>query len=124
MSLAHSFAYAGASSVLMSLWQVSDHSTSEIMREYYIHLAKTYSKEKALQHAKLHYINEQEKPVLAHPAFWAAFVQTGNTVPLELVAKSGKTFRQMYYVLIGGAVLLILLGIVALKWRKKWHQTR
>lgn len=115
MSLAHSFAYAGASSVLMSLWQVNDHSTSEIMKEYYVHLAKAYNKDIALQHAKLHYIDHNPKTVLAHPAFWAAFVQTGNTASLELVAHTGKTFRQMHYLMIGSAILLVLLIILGIK---------
>ena len=109
MSLAHSFAYAGASSVLMSLWQVNDHSTSEIMKEYYTHLAKTYPKDYALQHAKLHYIDHSPENNLAHPAFWAAFVQTGNTASLELVAHTGKTFRQMHYLAMGGGVLALVL---------------
>ena len=120
MSLAHSFAYAGASSVLMSLWQVNDHSTSAIMKEYYIHLAKTYTKDKALQHAKLHYVDHQSDPILAHPAFWAAFVQTGNTSSLELVAHTGKTFRQMHYLIMGSTLLLLIMGFVGYKkWKKR-----
>lgn len=108
MSLAHSFAYAGASSVLMSLWQVNDLSTKAIMKDYYINLAKLNSKEKALQQAKLDYMENQEGSILSHPAFWAAFVQTGDTAPMELVTKTGKTFRQMHYMMTGLFLLLVL----------------
>ncbi len=110
MSLAHSFAYAGASSVLMSLWQVNDLSTTAIMKDYYLHLAHAEPKEVALRNAKLGYMEEQEGSILSHPAFWAAFVQTGDTAPMELVAKTGKTFREMQYIFMGLA-LLITLGV-------------
>ncbi|MGH1338509.1 MAG: CHAT domain-containing protein [Aureispira sp.] len=107
MSLAHSFAYAGASSVLMSLWQVNDLSTTAIMKAYYTNLAQFDSKEQALQKAKLDYMEAQDGSILSHPAFWAAFVQTGDTAPMELVTKTGKTFRQMHYLLTGGVLLLV-----------------
>jgi LPXTG-motif cell wall-anchored protein len=120
MSLAHSFAYAGASSVLMSLWQVNDLSTTAIMKDYYSNLACLKTKEKALQEAKLDYLEAQEGSILSHPAFWAAFVQTGDTAPMELVAKTGKTFRQMHYFLFGiGALLLSLLGFLGYRRYKK-----
>ena len=108
MSLAHSFAYAGASSVLMSLWQVNDLSTKAIMKDYYINLAQFNSKEKALQQAKLDYMEAQEGSILSHPAFWAAFVQTGDTAPMELVTKTGKTFREMHYMMTGLFLLLVI----------------
>jgi len=111
MSLAHSFSYAGASSVLMSLWQVNDFSTSQIMKNFYTNLAKGFSKEIALRNAKLTYLGNAENGVALHPAFWAAFVQTGDVQPLDLVAKSGKTFKEMAIMMtVGGVLLLLLLG--------------
>lgn len=107
MSLAHSFAYAGASSVLMSLWQVNDLSTTAIMKEYYIQLAQHSSKELALQQAKLAYMESKEGSILSHPAFWAAFVQTGDTAPMELATKSGQGFERMHYMIIGVFCLLV-----------------
>lgn len=121
MSLAHSFSYAGASSVLMSLWQVNDASTSQIMKDYYVNLAKGYSKEKALQNAKLDYLSNSELAAAQHPAYWAAFVQTGDVRPLALVAKTGKTFQQMHLI-VSGVVLLLIVGLIwgVMSWRK--HQ--
>ncbi|MFK7797799.1 MAG: CHAT domain-containing protein [Aureispira sp.] len=119
MSLAHSFAYAGASSVLMSLWQVNDLSTQTIMKDYYTNLATFKSKEVALQKAKLDYLESQKDNIFSHPAFWAAFVQTGDTAPMELVAKSGKTFRQMHYFITGIVALLVLLVGFGLYRRRK-----
>lgn len=111
MSLAHSFSYAGASSVLMSLWQVNDFSTSQIMKDFYKNLAKGFSKEVALREAKLTYLSNPENGVALHPAFWAAFVQTGDVQPLDLVAKSGRTFKEMAMMMtVGGVLLLLLIG--------------
>jgi CHAT domain-containing protein len=119
MSLAHSFAYAGASSVLMSLWQVNDLSTQDIMKAYYTNLATFKCKEVALQQAKLDYMEAKKDNIFSHPAFWAAFVQTGDTAPMELVAKSGKTFRQMHYFITGAVGLLVLaLGFFIYRRRK------
>jgi CHAT domain-containing protein len=107
MSLAHSFSYAGASSILMSLWQVNDFSTSQIMKNFYINIAKGWSKERALREAKLTYLGDSNNKAALHPAFWAAFVQTGNIEPLNLIAKSGKSFAEIRMMVIGGVVLLL-----------------
>lgn len=115
MSLAHSFTYAGASSVLNSLWQVNDFSTGQIMKNYYTNLARGFTKDKALQNAKLEYLENTTTEIAQHPAYWAAFVQQGNVRPLELVCRSGLTFRQMAY--ISMAVLLLLIG--GFVWWKK-----
>lgn len=109
MSLAHSFMYAGASSVLVSLWQVNDRSTGEIMRYYYFNLAKGMTKGDALQKAKQEYLQKADD-VLAQPAFWAAFVQLGDTVPLELVCKVGYTKTETMTLVAAIAGGLLLLG--------------
>jgi CHAT domain-containing protein/Flp pilus assembly protein TadD len=120
MSLAHSFSYAGASSVLMSLWQVNDFSTSQIMTNFYTNLACGTSKEVALRKAKLDYLKNKENKAALHPAFWAAFVQTGDIEPLELVSKTGKTFKQMHFIFMGLASLLVLIiGGLVLRYKKR-----
>ena len=118
MSLAHSFTYAGASSVLNSLWQVNDFSTGLIMKNYYTNLAKGFTKDKALQSAKLDYLKEATSSKAKHPAYWAAFVQQGNIQPLELVCRSGFTFRQLSYIAMA-AMVLVVGSFVWWKKRKK-----
>lgn len=120
MSLAHSFSYAGASSVLMSLWQVNDFSTSQIMKNFYVNLACGTSKEVALQKAKLDYLENKENQATLHPAFWAAFVQTGDVEPLELVSRTGKTFKQMHIMLgVGVTLLVLLIGFLGLRYKRR-----
>lgn len=120
MSLAHSFSYAGASSVLMSLWQVNDFSTSQIMKNFYTNLACGASKDVALRKAKLDYLENKENQAALHPAFWAAFVQTGDVQPLELVSKTGKTFKQMHIMLgVLASLLVIIIGFFVVRSRRR-----
>lgn len=86
MSLARSFMYAGAPSLLVSLWQVNDEATSILMSNYYKALAKGLPKDKALQQAKLEYLAKAEG-IIAHPTFWAAFIQLGDRSPVKIQAK-------------------------------------
>lgn len=76
-SLARSFMYAGVPSLIVSLWQVNDQSTSIIMQELYKNLDKGMSKAEALRQAKLYYM-KGAAGVAAHPAFWSAFIQLGD----------------------------------------------
>ena len=116
MSLAHSFMYAGASSVLVSLWQVNDHATGQIMKLYYMNLAMGYEKDKALQKAKKEFIAKAEG-LAEHPAFWGAFVQYGDDGPLELVCKTGLTSSEK--MMIGTSVLILLGAGGGLYFRRK-----
>ena len=115
MSLAHSFSYAGASSVLMSLWQVNDYSTSKIMAHYYHNLRIGQSKDKALQAAKLDYLQDNIQGITQLPAFWAAFVQTGNTDPIQISLKKERSLlsRPLTWVPIG------VIGFFLLLWYSK-----
>ena len=80
-SLARAFMYAGASSLLVSLWKVNDKTTSILMEKYYAALAEGDDKATALQKGKLHLI-ESYSANIAHPAYWAAFIQIGDDMPI------------------------------------------
>jgi CHAT domain-containing protein len=76
VGLTRAFMYAGSSSVLVSLWNVSDISTSILMGEFYKNLVKDkLSKTDALRNAQLNLINNKK---FAHPFFWAPFVLIGD----------------------------------------------
>lgn len=83
MSLAKAFHYAGCPSVVMSLWQVPDQETEQLMTHFYAQLKAGKSKAEALRSAKLAYLAQVKAPELAHPFFWAGFVLSGNAQPLE-----------------------------------------
>jgi CHAT domain-containing protein len=64
---------AGAASVLLSLWDVHDRSTAELMQAFYKRFIEVGGAEAALQSA-MHEVR-QSKP---HPYFWAPFVISGK----------------------------------------------
>jgi len=74
--LSRAFFYAGASSVLMSLWAVNDEATYQLMERFYYHLRSSRSLMNALRIAKLEMINSS---ALSHPYYWAGFIISGKT---------------------------------------------
>ncbi len=89
ISLSRAFQYAGARSVLASLWTVSDQSTAELMIRFYRHLRDGKPKDEALQAAQIELIrggpievvdengNAVKKDYSA-PYHWAAFQLIGD----------------------------------------------
>jgi len=75
-SLSRAFFYAGASSVLISLWAVHDQASSQFMERYYFHLLSSNSIMNSLQKTKLEMIGSD---TLSHPYYWAGFAATGNS---------------------------------------------
>jgi CHAT domain-containing protein len=71
--LVRGFLYAGAPSVVASLWAVSDVSTADLMREMYSALRAGATKRSALRRAQL-----AIKDAYGHPYYWAPFVLMGN----------------------------------------------
>lgn len=104
ISLARAFQYAGCPSVTMSLWSVADASTTEMTTLYYSYLNDGLNKSKALQQAKLEFINTQS-PSKQHPFFWAGFVHLGDFSPLENSGTRGNKFLFL------GVGIVIFLGI-------------
>jgi CHAT domain-containing protein/Tfp pilus assembly protein PilF len=73
LGLSRAFQYAGARSVLASLWAISDRATAGLMRGFYRGLRKGLPKDEALQAA------EAEAIASGAPPFeWAAFQLTGD----------------------------------------------
>jgi len=73
LGLARAFLYAGRPSVVVSLWDVSDVATAELMDRFYAGLRQSLGKAGSLRRAQLHTL--QRYP---HPALWAAFSLSGE----------------------------------------------
>lgn len=85
VGLTRAFMYAGAQSVVVSLWNVQDQSTSLFMQRFHQHLKDGISKAEALRQAKLEIMHETielqatgTRESLASPFFWAPFVLVGD----------------------------------------------
>jgi CHAT domain-containing protein/Tfp pilus assembly protein PilF len=72
IGLTRAFIYAGAPSVITTLWQVNDRASYELMREFYLNL-KTMKKSEALRQAQLKTMKE-----FPEPFYWAAYGLTGE----------------------------------------------
>jgi CHAT domain-containing protein/uncharacterized protein HemY len=75
IGLTRAFQYAGARSVLASLWKVEDRSTEELMKRFYGYLKVGKTKDEALRSAQIDLIHS---PDLSQPIHWAAFQLNGD----------------------------------------------
>ncbi len=75
LGLTWAFQYAGARSVLASLWEVDDAATAELMRLFYGHIGRGVPKAEALRLAQVELL--RRRPTAA-PYFWAAFQLMGG----------------------------------------------
>ncbi|MDT8431247.1 MAG: CHAT domain-containing protein [Bacteroidales bacterium] len=112
MSMARGFIYAGCPSIVMTLWQVSDLSSAELMSGFYKHLKKGHTKKKALRQAKIDYIKSSDN-LKANPYFWSAFLMVGDSSPLYAASAS------FYLVLILVLFTLVILGVIYRKQIRK-----
>jgi hypothetical protein len=81
ISLARGFFYSGIPSVVMTLWEIEDHSSADLITLFYENLKKGMTKDVAMQQAKLDYLQGSDQ-LHSHPYFWAGFVVIGKTEPL------------------------------------------
>jgi CHAT domain-containing protein len=76
IGLTRGFLYAGASNLLVSLWQVSDATTADLMVDFYDKMLGGMSKPEALREAKLQMIRRHAE--FAKPYYWAPFILVGR----------------------------------------------
>lgn len=81
ISLARAFAYAGAKSVITSLWKVNDERTKQLMVGFYERLLIGDAKQSALCKAKKEYLKNAGEEG-AHPYYWAGFIGIGDMCPI------------------------------------------
>jgi CHAT domain-containing protein len=74
LGLIRGFLYAGARSLLLSLWSVNDQSTTLLMAEFYKEWRQGANKAKALQSAM-----RTVRKTFPHPFYWGPFILAGKT---------------------------------------------
>jgi CHAT domain-containing protein/tetratricopeptide (TPR) repeat protein len=100
ISLARGFAFAGASSIITTLWSVNDKTSADLMTLFYENLSQGMPKDVAMQQAKLAFVDENEAPF-----YWAGFIVIGDPGPLE-----DQNRWWIYWLAGGGIIVLIGLG--------------
>ncbi len=101
ISLARAFHYAGARSVLTTLWRINEGANCQLMEYFYEELGGNPTKPLALQKAKQRYIENADSRD-AHPVYWAGFQFSGNPRSVDEPSDFG------WYVL--GGSLLVFFG--------------
>lgn len=76
LGLMRAFLYAGASSLVATLWSVEDQSTATFMERFYTHLMAGTTKGAALRQTQLACLAGEQGHV--HPFFWAPFFLVGD----------------------------------------------
>lgn len=109
MSIGNAFQYAGTKSIMLSSWEVADDVSPLLMRFFYTNLKKGMNKGKALQQAKLMYLNSAKSNSL-DPFFWGSFYIVGNNDAI---------FQQSHYQLYLFIILFMALIVVSFLTYKK-----
>ena len=78
--LRRAFVLAGAESLVMSLWPVSDYVTREMMTSYYTGLKHGLGRGEALRQAELAMMKRKGRQ---HPFYWASFIESGEWANLD-----------------------------------------
>ncbi|HJQ68561.1 MAG TPA: CHAT domain-containing tetratricopeptide repeat protein [Blastocatellia bacterium] len=104
LGLTRGFMYAGASSVVASLWKVDDEATAELMRQFYTNmLQKEMTPADALRAAQN---SIRQRPEWQEPYYWAGFTLQGEYRQVIKPASSGLGWKIMI-----GAALILMMGV-------------
>ena len=109
ISLATGFRTAGVKNIVMSLWNLPDDATSEVMINFYSYLRAGEKKADALRLAKLDYLKSADQNT-SSPYFWGASVFIGTNSPIAL--------KNNYLKIFAGIISVVLL-VTALYWYRK-----
>ncbi len=108
VSLGSAFFYAGAKSIVSTLWSVDDASTKKLIEFFYRGIKAGQTKSAALRQAKLQYLEQTNYP---HPFYWAAFIGNGD---MKAIPKSSGFWTYFKWIL--GLSMLLFLGF---KWQRR-----
>ncbi|HEY0171863.1 MAG TPA: CHAT domain-containing protein, partial [Pyrinomonadaceae bacterium] len=110
IGLTRGFLYAGASSVMSSLWKVDDEATSELMRRFYENMLRREMTPAAALRAAQNSIRRE--PHWRSPYYWAAFTLQGEYRQVLRPARAAglKTYTKA---LVSGGLVLSLAALAA-----------
>jgi len=110
VSLARGFSFAGAKSMVTSLWTVSERPTVALLQQFYQQLLKEgHTKDEALWKAKRNLLSGEYQ----EPYYWAAFIPVGD---MQAIAGSENEPSLSWWVLVAAIVAgLLLFGF----WRRR-----
>lgn len=108
ISLAHAFNYAGSESILTTLWEIDEVSSTQIVGYFYNFLSEGLAKDEALKKAKLKYLATEDGRANA-PQYWAGLVLIGDTTPIQLEHSINPLWWWTLGLLLGAIFIIFLL---------------
>jgi CHAT domain-containing protein len=114
IGLTRGFMYAGASSVVASLWKVDDEATAELMKRFYANMLQRGRTPAAALRAAQNSIRQE--PQWRSPYYWAAFTLQGEY--RQAIGRAPAGAAPMYPKIIVGVALSALL-LAGAAWRHR-----
>jgi CHAT domain-containing protein/tetratricopeptide (TPR) repeat protein len=109
VGLTRGFMYAGAATVVASLWKVDDEATSELMKRFYIEMLQNKkTPDEALRIAQN---SIRERPEWSAPHFWAGFTLQGE---YKYVVHSKPGSRRYSVLIVIGLLMIVSVSVVGL----------
>ncbi|MEM6344810.1 MAG: CHAT domain-containing protein [Bacteroidota bacterium] len=102
LSLSRAFQYAGARSLLTTLWRSDDLAALKLSEQLFPALAAEQNKAEALRQSKLALLASDD-PLRTHPYYWAGSVLIGDERPLD----NQSPWQQLWWI---AFPILIILG--------------
>jgi len=121
INLSRAFNQAGAQSVLVSLWDLSDYSSSMIMPSFYKYLKQGYNATTALRKAQAGFLAGSDKP-FTHPFFWAGFDLIGQDISLSGAPVTFPAPTPLYWVLLGILIISLVMFYLLKRGRYPVHR--
>ena len=107
MSLARGFSYAGIDNLLISLWQVNDKSTQQLMTSFYKNLNRSEHISSSIRKSKLEYLEDESiSSIKKSPYYWASFVFIGEYQNVK--NQSGYLFYFLMTLLLAFILFLVI----------------
>ncbi len=117
LGLTRGFMYAGATSVVASLWKVDDEATAELMKQFYANLLQKGMTPVAALSAAQNRIRQM--PTWHAPYYWAAFTLQGEY--RQVIKSAPATSLPLWYrkmLLTVAALTLLTGGMQCYSWRR------
>lgn len=107
VGLTRGFMYAGASTVVASLWKVDDEATAELMKRFYSSILRQGMTPAAALRAAQNSIRQE--PQWRSPYFWAAFTLQGDY--RQVISATPDRSRPSYLTILAGSLLLLVIFV-------------
>jgi CHAT domain-containing protein len=113
IGLTRGFMYAGATSVVASLWKVEDETTAELMKRFYTEMLK--NGKTPAEALRLAQNSIRQEPQWSSPHYWAGFTLQGE---YRYVVNSSRGWATYQIVLLSVVVVILISVFGVFVWRK------